>query len=557
MTLGNAGEPVNFVVMQSSQSHQRLKAALRRSAKLIRHRQESERTAARPPQKPRSRPRSAPAAGQSSLRPWMAIAASGICLGLCASTVVLWSLQALLPGGQYYERIQIPLARRWGLVEREALGWVAYGEALVKVEREAEALQAYSTAVGILDTKAEPSAHDLQMQVQAQFEALSRVKGSAPPMVHPPWGNALLSVLSRPFAPTVWLDAFVALPLIAEPQLALLLVLSLWLALNFVRSLQDQMSWTRILDQERPLSPGRVLPPLLGAALLAVLLSALLTLSPSQPVMAAVVCGAAVPGLFVQILNRVYQLRTRQALVAWESQHRAEFSSELHNTAQQSIMSAQGVLRQIIDDLEISEDPEAGSYAWRLAEAMERCQEVEDELRVLRNGTEDKFARGQTFIDAIEPIFDRLDRRGVQYQFLWMCDSVPVEAKDWEPWAFQLADSVQDRRIAATLYQVLSELSWNVLKYACRDKEEVHVDVTFNCSRQDRLVRYSLEVKDNGPGFDVQSAQDRRPHSGIFSLERYLKRVEMVGAEARSVLQTAPGQGTRVLTEIAAPTQRK
>ncbi len=482
---------------------------------------------------------------------------SGFGMGLCASALVLWSLQLFLPRGEYQERIQIPLASHWGLAEREAFGWVGHAEALYQSDRPTEAVRAYALAIGLLDTRLEPSSRELKNQIQGQIDAIERVKTDIAPLVHPSWGSTLWQLSNAPLSASVWLDALVAYPLVQEPQLTVLLVLSLWLALSFMSALQDQMAWTRILDQERPLSMGRILPPALGSGLLALLLTALLTLSPSQPVMAAVVCGAAVPGLFVQILNRVYQLRARQALVAWEIQHRAEFSSELHNTAQQSIMNAQVVLREIILDLELSDEPEAGHYAWRLAEAMERCQEVEDELRVLRNGTEDKFARGQSFADAVEPICDRLERRGVQYRFEWLREGQAVEAHEWEKWAFSLGESARDRRIAATLYQVLSELTWNVIKYACLDSTEpVQVSVQIACSRQSQLVRYRLEVKDNGPGFDLQSAQSRRPHSGIFSLERYLRRVEIVGAEAHSTLQTAPGQGTLVVTEIVVSPRR-
>ncbi|AGY58582.1 sensor histidine kinase [Gloeobacter kilaueensis] len=467
-----------------------------------------------------------------------------------ASALVLWSLQTLLPDGTYYTQVQIPLAHQWNLPQREVLGWSSYAETLIKAGKPDQALKVYSLAKGLLDNRSDPASRELLRQMQTQTDELRGVVADFPFFVRPPWGSTLLKLVQNPLDSAAWLDALVAYPLIAEPQIAAFLVLSIWLAASFVQALQEQMAWTRILDQERLVSLGRVLPLVLGSGLLALLLAALVTLSPSQPVLAAVVCGAAVPGLFVQVLNRFYPLRARRALAAWESQHRAEFSSELHNTAQQSIMSAQGLLREIIDELENSDEPEAGHYAWRLAEAMERCQEVEDELRVLRNGTEDKFARGQTFVDAIEPICDRLNRRGVESHFQWFWEGELLEAADWEALAFNLAESARDRRIAATLYQVLSELSWNVIKYARLDNEQVRADIIFSGVRQNQFIRYTLEVRDNGPGFDVQTAQDRRPHSGIFSLERYLRRVEIVGAQAHSTLHTAPGQGTRIHTEI-------
>lgn len=552
------------MIQKSPHLRTQIRGAMRRFLKLRRHtrsrlhlgllpvRQQSTQPTAPLPLTPRTEERPS-----TSSRYYLAPAISGIGAGVLVSALVLLSLQLTMPQGDYYKRIQIPLARQWGLVEREVYGWASYAEVLFTREQPLEARKAYANAAGLLDAQTTPPDTPLRVQIQARINAVMRAREIVVPLVHPSWGSLLLKVIQNPWTSTGWLDVLVGYPLIQQPLLAALLVLSFWLSMSFVRSLQVQVAWTRILDQERPFSLGRTIPWLLGGGLLGLLLAALLSLSPSESVMPAVVCGAIVPGLSVNLLNRFYKLRARRALDAWESQHRAEFSSELHNTAQQSIMNAQVVLREIISDLENSEDPEAGHYAWRLAEAMERCQEVEDELRVLRNGTEDKFARGQTFYDAIEPIYDRLERRGIEYKVLWIREGESVEAPVWESWAFQLADSARDRRIAATLYQVLSELSWNVIKYACLEPDSVtQMDVTFNCTRQNRLLRYSLEVRDNGPGFDVQSAQDRRPHSGIFSLERYLRRVEIVGAEARSYLKTAPGQGTQITTEIVVAVDR-
>jgi signal transduction histidine kinase len=54
-----------------------------------------------------------------------------------------------------------------------------------------------------------------------------------------------------------------------------------------------------------------------------------------------------------------------------------------------------------------------------------------------------------------------------------------------------------------------------------------------------------LEVADDGHGFDVRSAEERRPGMGLFSMR---ERVALVNG--RLVVTSARGRGTRVVATV-------
>jgi signal transduction histidine kinase len=55
----------------------------------------------------------------------------------------------------------------------------------------------------------------------------------------------------------------------------------------------------------------------------------------------------------------------------------------------------------------------------------------------------------------------------------------------------------------------------------------------------------SLEVSDDGRGFDVRRAEERRPGMGLFSMR---ERVALVNG--RLVVTSAPGRGTRIVATV-------
>lgn len=91
--------------------------------------------------------------------------------------------------------------------------------------------------------------------------------------------------------------------------------------------------------------------------------------------------------------------------------------------------------------------------------------------------------------------------------------------------------------LASVLYRVAQEALRNVARHAGAS----HATVWLH-SEGGRAV---LEVADDGRGFDVRSAEERRPGMGLFSMR---ERVALV--RGRLVVTSAPGRGTRVVATV-------
>lgn len=91
--------------------------------------------------------------------------------------------------------------------------------------------------------------------------------------------------------------------------------------------------------------------------------------------------------------------------------------------------------------------------------------------------------------------------------------------------------------LASVLYRVAQEALRNAVRHAAAHRVEL-------------LLRYEhgrvvLEVADDGTGFDVRRAEERRPGMGLFSMR---ERVALVNGEL--VVTSAPGQGTCVVAMV-------
>ena len=95
--------------------------------------------------------------------------------------------------------------------------------------------------------------------------------------------------------------------------------------------------------------------------------------------------------------------------------------------------------------------------------------------------------------------------------------------------------------LASVLYRVAQEALRNVGRHAAA----AHAEVTL-CSEGGVAT---LEVSDDGEGFDVRGAEERRPGMGLFSMR---ERVALVNGHL--VVESAPGRGTRVVATVPLPT---
>jgi signal transduction histidine kinase len=97
--------------------------------------------------------------------------------------------------------------------------------------------------------------------------------------------------------------------------------------------------------------------------------------------------------------------------------------------------------------------------------------------------------------------------------------------------------------LASVLYRVAQEALRNAARHAGAEHVEIFLRRTPSSA--------TLEVVDDGRGFDVRRAEERRPGMGLFSMR---ERVGLVNGSL--VVESAPGRGTRVvatvpLTELA------
>jgi signal transduction histidine kinase len=90
-------------------------------------------------------------------------------------------------------------------------------------------------------------------------------------------------------------------------------------------------------------------------------------------------------------------------------------------------------------------------------------------------------------------------------------------------------------------YRVVHEALVNVLKHA----DAAHVGITIAIDESLRC-----EVRDNGSGFDIASAESA-PSRGSFGLRLVRERIERAGG--RLLIDSRPGEGTRVVFELPLP----
>ena len=92
--------------------------------------------------------------------------------------------------------------------------------------------------------------------------------------------------------------------------------------------------------------------------------------------------------------------------------------------------------------------------------------------------------------------------------------------------------------LASVLYRVAQEAMTNAVRHA--SPTNVEVRLTNSASE------VTLEVSDDGRGFDVEEAERRRPGMGLFTMS---ERVSLVnGAFA---IDSRPGRGTKITVTLS------
>ena len=106
---------------------------------------------------------------------------------------------------------------------------------------------------------------------------------------------------------------------------------------------------------------------------------------------------------------------------------------------------------------------------------------------------------------------------------------------------------VPDPNLRALLYQILRELLFNVVKHAGVGEVAVRA--------WEEEGELTIQIEDEGGGFDVRAAAERKAEEGGFGLFSVQERVRLVGG--RFEVTSAPGDGTRVTVAVRTEAARE
>ncbi len=213
--------------------------------------------------------------------------------------------------------------------------------------------------------------------------------------------------------------------------------------------------------------------------------------------------------------DRARERRLAAQVISAQDEERARVARELHDSTAQ-ILTA--VMLQLSAAARESTTPEQVA---RIATLRELTSEALEEVRSLSHTMHPRV----------------LDDLGLAAALEWLARQtgatepldVHVTAEEFDP--------PIPAPVAAALYRVAQE----ALRNAARHAAATHVDVRLDREEGSAM----LEIVDDGRGFDVEQAEQRRPGMGLFSMR---ERVGLVNG--RLSVRSAPGRGTRVVAVV-------
>jgi signal transduction histidine kinase len=212
--------------------------------------------------------------------------------------------------------------------------------------------------------------------------------------------------------------------------------------------------------------------------------------------------------------DRARVRRLAAQVISAQDEERARVARELHDSTAQMLAA---VMLQLGVAARENESPVLDA---RIATVRDMVADALEEVRSLSH--------------TIHPRV--LDDLGLAAALSWLTRQTrEQEALDAEAFA---DDGAPIPRLEATvLYRVAQESLRNAVRHAHAHRVEVWLRRTATTA--------TLEVVDDGRGFDVRRAEERRPGMGLFSMR------ERVGlANGTLSVESAPGRGTRVVATV-------
>ena len=219
--------------------------------------------------------------------------------------------------------------------------------------------------------------------------------------------------------------------------------------------------------------------------------------------------------------DRARMRRLASLVITAQDEERSRIARELHDSTAQSLTAIVLQLSAAARDARVPE------LAERLSEVKEMAGSALEEVRTLSHRVHPRVLDDLGLVPAVRWLARQArDSAGVD---------VTVDALG-EPEAIPAP-------AASVLYRVAQEALANAVRHASPTSVAIVVQTDADTA--------TLEVADDGRGFDLAEAEARRPGMGLFSMR---ERVSLVDGQLDVI--SAPGSGTRVVARVPLATRR-
>jgi signal transduction histidine kinase len=213
--------------------------------------------------------------------------------------------------------------------------------------------------------------------------------------------------------------------------------------------------------------------------------------------------------------DRARMRRLASLVITAQDEERSRIARELHDSTAQSLTA---IVLQLSAAARDAQTPELSA---RLSDVKEMAGMALEEVRTLSHRVHPRV----------------LDDLGLVPAMRWLARQAR-ESSDVEITVDAIGSTDHiPAQVASVLYRVAQEALTNAVRHASPNNVAITVRADADTA--------TLEVSDDGRGFDIAEAERRRPGMGLFSMR---ERVSLV--DGRLDLASSPGSGTRVVATI-------
>ncbi len=213
--------------------------------------------------------------------------------------------------------------------------------------------------------------------------------------------------------------------------------------------------------------------------------------------------------------DRARMRRLASLVITAQDEERSRIARELHDSTAQSLTAI------VLQLSAAARDARAPEIAARLSDVKEMAGMALEEVRTLSHRVHPRVLDDLGLVPAVRWLARQArDSSEVDITVDAMGDTEHIPAQ-----------------AASVLYRVAQEALTNAVRHAAPTTVAITVRADADTA--------TLEVSDDGRGFDIAEAEARRPGMGLFSMR---ERVSLVDGELD--LTSAPGSGTRVVASV-------